>query len=66
METKEITPREQHVLTEMVKGKSRKQIAASLGISPRTIDTHMKNISLKTGHHSATAIIVWALKNGYN
>ncbi len=44
-----LTSREHEVLDQLVAGKSNKEIAATLGISPRTIEFHRAHIMDKTG-----------------
>jgi two-component system response regulator FixJ len=43
-----LTGRENEVLCELVAGKPSKKIAASLGLSPKTVDVHRSNIMRKT------------------
>jgi FixJ family two-component response regulator len=43
-----LTGREHEVLLELVAGKPSKKIAASLGLSPKTVDVHRSNIMRKT------------------
>jgi FixJ family two-component response regulator len=42
-----LTPREQEVLKQLLQGASSKEIAKLLGLSPRTVDVHRKNILVK-------------------
>lgn len=42
-----LSSREQAVLQQMVRGASNKEIAANLGISPRTVEVHRANMLLK-------------------
>lgn len=42
-----LTPREQDVLTQLAAGKSNKEIAASLGVSPNTIKTQVASLYQK-------------------
>jgi len=44
-----ISPRESEILTQTVRGKSSKEIAAALFISARTVETHLQNIYQKCG-----------------
>lgn len=46
---KGLTPREREVLACLVAGKSNKEAAAELGLSPRTIEFHRAHIVEKTG-----------------
>ena len=43
-----LTAREREVLTLLLKGRSNKQVAKDMGISPRTAEAHRRNILLKT------------------
>lgn len=45
-------PREVEVLQSLAGGRSRKQIAAALFISPLTVHTHLKNIYVKLDAHN--------------
>jgi two-component system, LuxR family, response regulator FixJ len=44
-----LTSREHEVLDQLVAGKSNKEVAAKLGISPRTVEFHRAHIMDKTG-----------------
>jgi DNA-binding CsgD family transcriptional regulator len=44
-----LTRREQEIMLWILRGLTSKEIALELSASPRTIDTHMSNILLKTG-----------------
>ena len=44
-------------------GLSDRQIASRLGISPRTVDNHLRHIFEKTGVSSRTALATWALRS---
>lgn len=48
-----LSPRELEVLRQMVNGAANKEIAANLGISPRTVEVHRANVLLKTGAKSS-------------
>jgi DNA-binding NarL/FixJ family response regulator len=45
----ELTPREVEVLAQMAEGRSNKGIADRLFLSPRTVETHVKQIFMKLG-----------------
>ncbi len=44
-----ITPRDQQVLKLLVQGCSKKEIAAHLRISPRTVKQHLRTLFLRAG-----------------
>ncbi|WP_197422461.1 MULTISPECIES: response regulator transcription factor [unclassified Phenylobacterium] len=52
-----LTPRERDVLSGVVSGRSNKEIARELGISPRTVELHRANLRIKT-QTRATADLV--------
>lgn len=56
------TPRQVEIIKLLAKGKTNKQIAAALGISIRTVETHRANIMLKLGLHSLTELIHFAIR----
>jgi len=56
--------RELEVLRLGARGLSNKQIAAELGISERTVDTHCVNIYRKLGVNSRTEAVLHAVKEG--
>jgi len=59
-----LTPRERNVLDGIVAGKRTKTIAAELGISERTIETHRASIMHKTRKHSIAELVALALAAG--
>lgn len=58
------TPREIEVIRLLAEGKTNKEIAAELGITVRTVETHRAKIMLKLGLHSVADIIHYALRHG--
>ena len=52
-----LTPREQDVLTLIVKGRSNKQVAFELEISPRTVEIHRARVMEKTGADSVASLV---------
>ncbi len=46
-----LTPKESECLRYLAQGKSVKQVAQSMNISPRTVSFHLDKIKLKTGYH---------------
>ena len=49
LEQIKITRRDQEVLELLVQGCSNKEIAAELGISPRTVKQHLRTLFLRAG-----------------
>jgi DNA-binding CsgD family transcriptional regulator len=59
-----LTRREREVAAEIARGKSNRQVAASLFTSERTVASHVSHILAKLGFTSRTQIAVWARDNG--
>jgi DNA-binding NarL/FixJ family response regulator len=57
------TPRELEIIRLLAEGKTNKEIAAALGITVRTVETHRAKIMLKLGLHSLTELIHYAIRN---
>jgi DNA-binding NarL/FixJ family response regulator len=57
------TPREVEIIRLLAEGKANKAIAAKLGITIRTAETHRAKIMLKLGLHSLTELIHYAIRN---
>ena len=55
----DVTSREREVLDLLIQGMSSKQIARELGISARTVETHLRNLRLKTGTPNRAALASW-------
>lgn len=58
-----ISPTERRILKLIAADQSSKEIAASLFISPRTVETHRTNICAKLKLHGALALVRFALTN---
>ncbi len=58
-----LTPREQEVAALVARGLSNRQIAARLGVSERTVDSHVIHILNRLGFRSRTQIAVWAAEH---
>jgi DNA-binding NarL/FixJ family response regulator len=56
------TRREIEIIRVLAEGKSNKEIAAQLGISVRTVETHRAKIMLKLGLHSLAELIHYAIR----
>jgi len=59
-----LTGREQSILLELAQGKSNKEVAITLDISVRTVETHRKNIKRKLGISSTAGLTRYAMENG--
>jgi DNA-binding NarL/FixJ family response regulator len=58
-----LTPREREVLSLIGEGATSKDIAARLGISPKTAQVHRDNLKQKLKAKSTAAIVRYALKH---
>jgi len=59
-----LTPRELEVLAELARGRANKAIALALGVSERTVKTHVSNILGKLGFSDRTQAAVYAVEHG--
>lgn len=59
-----LTAREKEVLRSVVVGKSNRQIAEELAISPKTVDVHRTNLMRKLGLHSIADLVRYAIQTG--
>ena len=59
-----LTDRERQVLQLIAEGRSAKNIAADLGVSIKTIETHRSNIMKKLGKHSIAELTKYAIREG--
>ena len=60
------TSREKEILTFIAKGHNVPQIVGLTNRSTSVINTHKKNVMKKLGIRNVEALVVWALKHGYN
>jgi HD-GYP domain-containing protein (c-di-GMP phosphodiesterase class II)/DNA-binding CsgD family transcriptional regulator len=60
----ELSPREVEVLGLLARGQSNRQIAARLGITPKTAGHHVQHIYTKIGVSSRATAALFALENG--
>lgn len=60
----EITKREEEILRHLASGKTSKEIATKLFISPHTVDTHRRNLLKKTKCKSVVELTRMAFNNG--
>ncbi len=58
-----LSPREHEVIQLLAEGKSNKEVAAILGISTKTAETHRTNIMHKLRLHSIIELVRYAIRN---
>lgn len=56
-----LSPRQRDVLTAMARGLSVKEIAAELGLSTKTIETHRAALLARTGLRNVVGLILFAV-----
>jgi two-component system response regulator NreC len=59
-----LTPREREVLQLTAEGHTSAAVAARLGLSPRTVETHRANLMRKLGLHGQADLIRFAIQRG--
>jgi two-component system, NarL family, response regulator NreC len=59
-----LTERERQVLQLLAEGKSNKEAAGVLELSPYTIETHRENLMQKLGLHNTAEIVLYAVRKG--
>jgi len=57
-----LTPRERQILHFLAEGATNKEVAAALGISVHTAETHRSNIMCKLGRHSMSGLVRYAIR----
>ena len=57
-----LTQREREVLQLLAEGKSNKEVATILNVSPLTVDTHRSNLMQKLNLHSTAEIVLYAVR----
>lgn len=58
-----LTPRERQVISRIARGLTTKEIAAELGISPRTVDTYRENIGRKVGIFTVAGLTRYVIEH---
>ncbi len=58
-----LTPTERRILRLIATDRTSKEIAADLGVSPRTVDNHRANISAKLGLQGSHSLLKFAFDN---
>ena len=61
--TSALTPREIEVVQLLAEGKGNKQVASTLGVSTRTIESHRNHIMRKMGFGSFSELVRFAVRN---
>jgi len=59
-----LTDREEEVLAVVARGRTNREIAEELYISPSTVKTHITSLMLKLGARNRVEIAIWAYENG--
>lgn len=62
--TPDMTNRERQTLSMVVSGKTNKEIARVLNISPKTVDKHRTSLMRKLGVHSTAELLARAVQDG--
>jgi DNA-binding NarL/FixJ family response regulator len=60
----QLTPRQREVLRLVAEGRSAKEIAVVLNISPRTVEFHRNKIKEELDLHNQSELVQFALKHG--
>jgi DNA-binding NarL/FixJ family response regulator len=58
-----LTPRERQVVQLLADGKTAKEVAANLGLSVKTVETHRSNVMRKLQIHSVSELVLYAVRN---
>jgi DNA-binding NarL/FixJ family response regulator len=59
-----LTTRERQILQSICEGKTNREIAESLGLAVKTIDTHRTHLMRKLNIHDQTSLVKYALRKG--
>ena len=59
-----LSPREREILALLAEGRSQKEIATALFISPKTVATHIQHLLTKLGVHSRAQVVAAAFQLG--
>ncbi|MCC3761709.1 response regulator transcription factor [Glycomyces sp. TRM65418] len=62
--TPSLTPRESQVLGLIAKGQTNRQIARALGVSEKTVKTHVTNLLRRIDAADRTQAALWAVRHG--
>ena len=61
---RELTPRQRETLFHIAEGHSTKEIAASLGVSVKTVETHRAQLKERLGIYNVAGLVRHALRLG--
>jgi len=59
-----LTPRQREVIALIAEGRTMKEVAAALGLSPRTVETHKYQVMQALGLQTTTDIVRYAIEHG--
>jgi DNA-binding CsgD family transcriptional regulator len=59
-----LTPRQIQILQSLARGKTSKQIAFELGLSPKTVDVHRSRIIERLGLRDVASLTMYAVRKG--
>lgn len=59
-----LSPREEEILALIAGGLSTKEVAARLGLSVKTVETHRQHIMEKLGLHDVASLVRYAIREG--
>ena len=59
-----LTARQKEIVRLLVQGRTGKEVAATLGISAKTVEAHRNNIHLRTNCHTMAELVRYAIRNG--
>jgi DNA-binding NarL/FixJ family response regulator len=62
--THRLTTRQREIVELLVQGRTSAEVAASLGISTKTVEAHKNNIHLRTHCHTMAHLVRYAIRNG--
>src|SRR6266513_346295 len=60
---RDLTAREREIAQLVAEGKSTKEVAATLGVSVKTAETHRSNLMRKLGLHGVSELVLYAVRN---
>jgi len=59
-----LTPRQREVVSLIAEGRTLKEVASALGLSPRTVETHKYQVMEALGLHTTAELIRYAIEHG--